>query len=426
MTVAASRPRAAVAALLRRRPVRRFLLGQTLSAFGDSLMPVALVFAVLGQGGNAGDVGLVLLASRVPTIFVVLLGGAVGDSFDQRKIMVVADAARCALQATTGVLLIGGHAALWTLVALQALAGTASALFGPAAASLLPRLVPGEEVTAANALAGLTRNIVGVSGLAVSGVLVATAGPGWAFLVDSATFAASAAFLLGVAATREQRPSAESLLRMVVSGLGEAFARQWVWTSILYVAALNVVAVCPFLVLGPVVANELGGPGAWTAIAVGYAVGGMGGNAVGLRWRPSRPLRTAFAGAFALSPLLFLLALAAPVPALALAAILAGVQASIFNLLHNTTLQTNIPAPFVARVSSVNMLGSLVVVPAGLGLVGPISDATSPRAVLVAAACSAVIATVAVLLVPEVRHLRAATDQAFIGRPTALNAATDS
>ncbi len=141
--------------------------------------------------------------------------------------------------------------------------------------------------------------------------------------------------------------------------------------------------------------HDLGGPCAWTAVA--------------LRWRPTHPLRAAFTGAFDLSPLLVLLALAAPVPVLALAAIGAGARAAAFNLLYTTTLQTAVSAPFVARVASVNMLGSLVAVPIGLATVGPVADATSPRLVLLGAAVAVIATTSTVLLVPDVRRLRSRT-----------------
>jgi MFS family permease len=173
--------------LLRERPFRRYLIGQTLSGFGDGLMPVALVFTVLALGGGAAAVGLILLAGRIPTIAMVLAGGAIGDRFDRRRVMLLTDTGRCAIQTTTGTLLLTGHAPLWTLAVLQAGAGTASALFGPAAAGLVRGLVPPSAVTRANALLGLSRNIVGLSGPAVAGVLVSTAGPGWAFVADAAT-----------------------------------------------------------------------------------------------------------------------------------------------------------------------------------------------------------------------------------------------
>jgi MFS family permease len=86
---------------------------------------------------------------------------------------------------------------------------------------------------------------------------------------------------------------------------------------------------------------------------------------------------------------------AAPVPVLIVTAALAGTQAAVFNVLHNTTLQTHVPEHLVSRVASVNMLGSLAAVP--LGLAGPLAQATSPRTVLTAAAVLAILAILAIL-----------------------------
>lgn len=394
-------------AVLQVRPFRRYLLGQTLSAFGDSLMPIALVFAVLGQGGGAAAVGVVLLASRIPSILVALLGGALGDRADRRTVMLRTDAARCLLQATTAALLLTGHSPLWALALLQGLAGTASALFTPAAAGLVRTLAPQQLLAQANALLGLTRNTVGLAGLAVAGALVATVGPGWAFALDAATFAASATFLARLPRLPPPARPGQALWRAALLGVREAGRRRWMWTSILYVAALNLLAVCPFLVLGPVIAQqELGGAAAWSAIALGYAAGSIGGSALVLRWDPAHPLRVAFLGAVGLSPFLYLLGAAAPVPVLVATAALAGAQAAVFNVLHSTTLQTHVPEHLVSRVASVNMLGSLVAVPLGLGFAGPLAQATSSRTVLTAAAVLAVLGTVAVLCVRDVRDLQ--------------------
>ncbi len=320
--------------------------------------------------------------------------------------MLLTDTGRCAIQATTGALLLTGHAPLWTLAILQAGAGTASALFGPAAAGLVRSLVPPPAVTRANALLGLSRNIVGLSGLAVAGVLVSTAGPGWAFVADAVTFGASVVFRARLPASATRTGATGSMRRAARAGVREAFARSWVWSSIVYIAALNLIAVCPFLVLGPVIAGtELGGPRAWAAIVIGYAAGGIGGNVLALRWQPRHPLRAAFTAALALSPFLFLLGSAAPVPALVVTAALAGGQASVFNLFHSSTLQTHVPEHLVSRISSVSQLGSLAAVPLGLSLAGMVAQATITRAVLTVGGCFAILGTQAVLLVGDVRRL---------------------
>lgn len=191
-----------------------------------------------------------------------------------------------------------------------------------------------------------------------------------------------------------------------MSGVREALARRWLWTSVLYVAPLNLVAVCPFLVLGPVIADTaLGGPQAWTATAVGYAGGGISGGAAALRWQPRHPLRAAFGAALALSPFLLLLGAAAPVPVLIVAAVLAGAQASLFNAFHGATLQTHVPEDVVSRIAAVNQFGALAAVPLGLAVAGPLAQATSARVVLTVGGCFAILGTLAVLLVPEVRDL---------------------
>lgn len=395
-----------VRALWAVRVFRRYLCGQTLSGFGDSLMPVALVFAVLAQGAGAGAVGLVLLASRVPTILLALLGGAVGDRSDRRTIMLAADVSRCLLQASTAILLLSGHAPVWALAALQGGAGAASALFAPAAAGLIRAVTPAGLLMQANALLGLTRNTFGLTGLALSGALVTTVGPGPAFALDALTFAVSAGFLARLPRQPGSAVTRVPLWRAALLGVAEVRRCRWLWTSILYVAALNLLGVCPFLVLGPIIAQQqLGGAAAWTVIALGYAIGSIAGSSLILRWRPRHPLRTAFSAAFALSPFLYLLGTAAPLPALVAAATAAGAQASVFNVLHISTLQTHVPAHLVSRVTSVNMLGSLAAVPLGLALSGPLAQATSPGAVLTGAAILATVGTAAVLLVRQVREL---------------------
>jgi MFS family permease len=406
MTLQVSEGGGGVRVVLQVRPLRRYLLGQTLSGFGDSLMPIALVFAVLGQGGGAAAVGVVLLASRIPSILIALLSGALGDRADRRTVMLCTDAARCLLQATTAALLLTGHCPLWALVVLQGLAGTASALFTPAAAGLVRTLAPPMLLAQANALLGLTRNTVALAGLAIAGALVATVGPGWAFALDAATFATSAVFLTLLARLPSPARPGQALWRAALLGVQEVGRRRWLWTSIVYVAALNLLAICPFLVLGPVIAQqELGGAVEWSAIAFGYAAGSIGGSTLVLRWHPAHPLRAAFLGALALTPFLYLLGAAAPVPVLIVTATLAGTQAAVFNVLHNTTLQTHVPEHLVSRVASVNMLGSLAAVPLGLGLAGPLAQATSPRTVLTAAAVLAILGTITVLCIRDVRDL---------------------
>ncbi|WP_344578866.1 MFS transporter [Nonomuraea roseoviolacea] len=391
------------------RSFRHYYLGQTASAFGDALTPLALAFAVLDLTGSPADLGIVVLSTRVPVIALTLLGGAFGDRFPRRSVMLLADATRSLAHGLTAALLLTGTAHLWTLVALQLVAGTGSALFNPAAMGLVPSLAGKERLQEANSLLSISRSATSIAALGTGGALVATAGPGWAVLVDALTFLVSAAFLrlLPRAVAAERTPRRAGLLASIGEGVREVAGRSWLWIWIVHVALTNLIAVAPVLVLGPYVADErLGGAPAWSAIGIGYAVGGLAGGVVGARWRPARPMVAALAFFLLMAPLPALLAVPAPVWLLVAAAGLAGLQLVVYNVLQTTALQRRLPEEVVARAGSVVMLGALVAAPLGMAMSGPLAAAWGGDTVLALSAGLDVVFTVATLLVPAVWRVR--------------------
>jgi len=167
-----------------RGPFRLLFAGQALSVVGDRITPIAIAFAVLGLG-NATDLGLVLAASGVPFALFAIAGGVVSDRVGRRRVMIVSDVARAAVQATVAVLLLTGSAEVWMLVVLSAMYGTAAAVFMPALIGLIPQTVPPDRLQEANALLGFTRSIASVAGPALAGILIAIGGPGDAIAVDA-------------------------------------------------------------------------------------------------------------------------------------------------------------------------------------------------------------------------------------------------
>ena len=128
--------------LLRDRAFPLYLAGQTTSGAGSALASIALVFAVLSISDSAGSVGLVLLVSRLPAVVLVLAGGVIADRWSRKWLAAVTDAIRAVAQAVTGALLLSGHATVAEIAGLQFIAGSASALFGPAAARCSPKSRP--------------------------------------------------------------------------------------------------------------------------------------------------------------------------------------------------------------------------------------------------------------------------------------------
>src|SRR4051794_20803409 len=152
---------------LAERRFRLLWLGRVSSGIGDALVPVALTFAVLSIKGSATALGAVLAAFLIARVVFTLVGGVIGDRFSRRTIMLACDVVRGAVEAFTAAMLFTHHMTLPLFIVTGALFGMASAFFGPAADGLVPQTVSAQNLQAANALLGMSRNTLNVFGPAI-------------------------------------------------------------------------------------------------------------------------------------------------------------------------------------------------------------------------------------------------------------------
>ncbi|WP_129287543.1 MFS transporter [Streptomyces sp. GZWMJZ-114] len=378
---------------------RRYLLGQAASQFGDSLVPLTIAFAALDVAGPEG-LGLVLAAGRLPIAVLVLVGGALGDRWPRRALMVGADVLRCAVQAACGVLLLTGHAGLVSLIILQAIAGAGTALFVPAASGLVPSLVGKERVQEANALLGLIGNINKIVSISVAGVLVAWAGTGTALLVDAATFALSALALarLSLPALVRSTGARPGLWQEIRDGARLVVSMPWLSVLLVYGALLQALVIGPHMIAGPLLAERAyGGAAGWATIGAVQAVGSIAGGLVALRWRPKHPLVAACAVGLLMGPYLLVLALGGPLWLVCVLAVLMGAQGSVSLAVQTAQVQARVDEEARSRVAAWSQLGNLVALPLSLAFVGPLLGHVGGGTVLVVAVCWLAASTTAVL-----------------------------
>lgn len=397
--------------VLRHRDFRLLFAGQAVSVIGDALLPIALAFAVLDElGGDAAELGLVLAAQVVPLTFLVLPAGVWADRLSRRRLMLLSDLGRAAVQALTAALLLSGTAQLWHLIVLSSAYGALEAFFRPAAGGLLPALVPPRELQQANALVGLAQNAGHVLGPAAAGVLIVLISPGAAMAVDAATFAVSAVFLLALReppGTPHPHGTVPHFWSELKGGIAEVRRRRWMLGFMPAFSAYHLIALPCVLGLGAVLADrELGGAGAWAVITSCFGAGTIVGSAIGLRWKPRRPMLAAalaFLGA-ACQPAI--IALAGSTAAIAALLALAGVAVSIGFAQWETTLGRLIPDRALSRVTSLDWFTTVGLMPLGYAVAGPVSEAVGLHETMVGAAAVTVALFLVALAVRDVRALR--------------------
>ena len=391
---------------LREREFRLLFTGQLISLLGDSFTSVALAFAVLSIG-SASDLGYVFAARSVPLVAFLLVGGVFADRLPRRAVMLTADVVRLGTQGATAALILTHSARVWEVALIQAVAGSATAFFNPASTGLTPMTVSAERLQQANALRGLSMSAAQLVGLALGGLVVTVAGPGWALAVDAASYGISVWFLAQLRLPAHISLAPQSFLGDLHDGWREFVARTWVWL-IVVAASLGNMFTSIFAVLGAVVAKEhLGGAKGWTVILIGLALGSLAGGFLSLRVHFRRPLYAGSALTAFLAVPTALLALHAPALIVACGAFLAGTGNMVFNSLWETALQRHVAPAALSRVSAYDWFGSLAFQPLGLAIAGPLAAGLGTSTTLWIASAGSVVVAAILVATPSVRALTA-------------------
>jgi MFS family permease len=400
-------PAGAGLSVLRHRDFLCLWLGQSISVVGDRMVLVALALFVTDQTGRPTDIGLVLAANTIPLVLLVAVGGVWADRLPRQRIMIVTDLARFALHATLAALIFAGDVGIATIMVIEALFGSAEAFFRPAFVGLIPQTVPEEEIQSAQALTAGSGQVAEFIGPALATALVVGAGAGWAFAVDAGTFLVSAGLLALVAPRARGAVAARAPLRQeLAEGFREVRSRAWVWVVVLGFALLLMVAMGPWMVLGPKIAEEhYDAASTFGVLAALVGAGTIGGAVVVLRWRPRFPLRVALVGLLPWPVLLIAYGLGAPLALVVPLALVTGFGFAAFDVLWSTALAQRIPPAALSRVSSFDWMGSLALMPLGYLVAGPLAAAVGATAVMVGGGMIALAIVAACLAPRETREL---------------------
>lgn len=412
-------------------------LAQLISRIGDSIHEVALIWVVYAVTGDPTLIALVAFASFVPNLLVSVPAGVLVDRLNRKWLLVVAEVGRGV--AVLAIPVVGeGSLLVPVVVAVALLASTMEAFFGPAQQALIPRLVPPEDLDAANSLNNLTLSTSRLF-YVVGGVIVGIGGSFVAFYVNSATFLIAAAVLLALPAAagrpkdraesaKDTAPGAADLAGAADHGAIDrggqsilAEAREGIrfirgspaLIAIITIGVFVDFAFVPLVVVLPVFASVvLGGNGATYGYLLGaFFAGTLFGNLlVGhVRAAVDHHRGPVMVGATVLTGLA--LALAGWLPAQVSPAFVAAMGGLAFAGLCNpfvnvpitTYAQAVVPDDMRGKVFSVMRVGITGAAPIGIALAGPLVDLFGPVPVMMGMGAIIVLAGLGGLFTPLVR-----------------------
>jgi MFS family permease len=212
--------RASTLAPFRSRTFLKIWSASLVSNFGSLIQAVGASWLMTSLAPSADYVALVQASTTLPIMLLALPSGAVADIWDRRVIMLIAQGLMLIVSAALAIITYLGFITPWTLLTLTFLIGCGTALHGPAWQSSVGEQVPREHIPAAVALNTMSYNMARTAGPAIGGIIVATAGAPFAFVVNAFTYVGLiAALAFWRRPKTESHLPPESMLMAISAGL---------------------------------------------------------------------------------------------------------------------------------------------------------------------------------------------------------------
>ncbi|ALV41143.1 MFS transporter [Pseudarthrobacter sulfonivorans] len=385
------------------REYRVLIAALAISIFGSGMWAVAMVYQVIHLGGGPLELSLVATAGSIGLVAFVLAGGIAADRVPQRLLIIAVEGANLAVIAAISGLAMAGWLQLWHLAVGSFVLGVGAAFFFPAYSAILPRILPPEDLLAANGMEGTMRPILQqAAGPAVAGVVVAALSPSHAvtgvatchllaFIVlnflgrhaldaphngaDGGAHGRSAAAKAhagaDAGATRHAKTSFFHDLR---EGISYTIRTPWLLWTLLWACVSVLFLIGPIEVLMPfVVRDQLGGDSRMfgfllAVMGVGGAVGSLVTASLKL---PRRYLTVMMVSWGAGSLPLAAVGILDSFWTVAAAMFVWGATGSVGMVIWGTLLQRRVPSHLLGRVSSLDFFVSLALMPISMALAGP-------------------------------------------------------
>jgi MFS family permease len=217
-------------AIFKKRDFSLLWLAQLVSTIGSSLTDLAAGILVFQLTGSALNVGLVLMVTAIPTLFVGLFAGVFVDRFNRKRILLASDLLRGVLVLMIPLAFdaLGEDDGMIAMYALLFTAATVRTFFDPAWESVLPEIASEEELTSANSFLSISSFGSTAVGFALAGLL-AGVDIHFPFYIDSLTFALSFVLVLAVRIPAHAAEAEDTTIGAIVENLKSG--AQYLWRT---------------------------------------------------------------------------------------------------------------------------------------------------------------------------------------------------
>lgn len=395
------------------REYRLLIAAVSLSILAEGMFAVVLALQVIELDNNPVSLSIVMTCFGAALVAFVLVGGIAADRVNQRTIIIGVEAVNVLTASAVALLGLVGALQVWHLAIGAAVLGTAAAFFFPAYSAVLPRILPAEQLLAANGVEGTVRPVFQRAvGPAVAGMLVGATFPALGSAAVAVLFGIGLTLLIATKPTAEEsRPETEDLRTHVLRDLRDGFVfmlrTPWLLWTLLFASLFVLLVLGPIEVLLPFIANNRFDDGARTYgfILAFFGMGSaLGALAVSSGRLPRRYL-TVMMAMWGLGSLpLVIVGFTSSFTVMGAATFAVGVTDGAGMVIWGTLLQRRVPTQMLGRVSSLDFFVSLAFMPVSFAIVGPLSKVVSMQSIFLVAGIAPVVLAAVALYAAKMRQ----------------------
>jgi DHA3 family tetracycline resistance protein-like MFS transporter len=393
------------------REYRLLIAAVSLSIFAEGMWAVVMALQVIELNNDPASLSLVATCLGAGLVTFVLVGGLAADRISQRAIIIAVETVNVIAVSTIAVLGLTGALRIWHMAVAAAALGIAAAFFFPAYSAILPRILPAEQLLAANGVEGVVRPVFQRAvGPAIAGLIVGATFPSLGAVVVAALFAIGLTLLVATRPamkTPVHQPDRPHLLRDLREGFVFMVRTPWLLWTLLFASMFVLVVLGPIEVLLPFIAKQRFEDGARTFgfILAFFGFGSaLGALSVSSRRLPRRYLTVMMTMWSVGSIPLVIVGVTSSFPLMAAATFVVGVTDGAGMVIWGTLLQRRVPTEMLGRVSSLDFFVSLAFMPVSFAIVGPLSKVVSMQTIFLVAGIAPVLLAAVAMYAARMRQ----------------------
>ena len=385
----------------------RLWVSGLLANVGATAFPIALAVTILDTGGDATSLGLILAARVLSGVLLAPVGGVWADRLPRKYVMIGADVFRAFL-ALILVFVAAPSIPLFVIAILVFIMGAGDAFGAPAAAAIMPTILPTEKLPAGNVARGIVVKLASIVGPGIGGLSVIAIGGRLTFAVTTIFFAVGAYLLFPIVEPKYvKNVDAPKFLVDLKEGLKTVWSMPWVAAVIAMASIQLMVVVGAEEVLLPIISRrEFGTDTVFAASAALFSIGAVFSALLAMRYQAKHPGLVSISVWGILVVATLVLAFPISPTFVMVGYLIAGLSVGPWDAYWVTAIQREIPQELQGRVFSIDHMGSVGLLPLGMALVGPAVNLVGEKELLIGASIFHVVVCIAVLFVPGVIDLK--------------------